>query len=625
MGMANRSSILRVISALLLFGIGTFAAIADTISGEITENRTLSGTNTVQGLVVVRAGIVLTITPGTTMLMQAGSGLEIRGQLLADGTESAPILFTREAAGVRWRRLTFLRATSSRLRHCIVEYADCTGSHLDYYDNDCNASTPALARTYHEAVVLLASHVDFERCIFRNLPDGGSTAEGDALAVISDDPLNPGAASAHLDGCQFLSIGQGVHTRFSHVLVENCFFTGHRGDNDDVDLYGESTPPPLIRNNLFVSPEHDDMINPTRCSAIIVGNIISGGDDHGIVLRDRCSPIVMNNLIFNCAAAGISVQNQCDALLVNNTIVNCARGVRFFDHDTRWGAPYCLSPGSGRATLINNIIWNCPESLTLADSPYTQDRGSHASVYYCNIQGGQASATVSASSTLTWGAGNINVDPQFATNTHRPRAGSPTIDAGVNPSTIAPALTGIPSIDPDGTPRPLDGNGDGTAAYDLGVYEFLLASADSNGDGIPDGWLQQYRLNPLDPAVANGDPDGDSFNTLREWIADTNPTDPRSVFRIASIAGGPQVSVQFPSSASRRYTLYYSNDLITEIQPGTVWAPVSGQIDVPGNGGLQTLTDNASLPQRFYQVSVRIPGNPGGVPQTAPRKRARRR
>ena len=621
--MSNALSIRRVCSIVLLAAAISSLGRGETISGEITADRTLSGMNTVEGLVVVRAGVVLTIAPGTTMLMKAGAGFEIRGGLLADGAESAPILFTREIAGVRWERLTFLRATSSRLRHCIVEYANCAGSHLDYYDNDCNPSTAPPARTYHEAVVLLASHVDFERCTFRNLPDAGATAEGDALAVISDDPLNPGAASAHLDGCQFLSIGQGVHTRFSHVLVENCFFTGHRGDNDDIDMYGESMPPPLIRNNVFTSPDHDDMINPTRCSAIIVGNIISGGDDHGIVLRDRCSPIVMNNLIFNCAAAGISVQNQCNALLVNNTIVNCGRGVRFFDHDARWGPPYCLAPGSGRATLINNIIWNCPESLTLADSPFTEDRGSHASVYSCNIQGGQGSATVSANSTLTWGAGNINVDPQFTTNTHRPRAGSPMIDAGISPSTIAPALTGIPSIDPDGSPRPLDGNGDGSPAYDLGAYEFLLATADSNGDGIPDGWLQQYRLSPIDAAVAGADPDGDSFSTLREWIADTNPVDPRSAFRIASISGGPAVSVQFQSSANRRYTLHYSNDLLTELQPGTIWAPVPGQIDVPGNGALQTLIDNAPVPQRFYQVSVRLPPSPS--PHTAPRKRPRRR
>jgi parallel beta-helix repeat protein len=590
----------RVLSLLTFFILGNVAAVAEMITGTITQSRTISGSNTVQGKVTVPAGVVLTISPGTTLLMQASAEFEVRGQLLADGTAAEPILFTREVTAARWRRIAFIQAAESRMTHCIFEYANSAGSHLDYYDNDCNLATPQPARTYHEAIVLLASHVDFASCTFRSLPDGGSTAEGDALAVISDDPANPGTASARFDGCQFLSIGQGIHSRFSHILVENCFFTGHHGDNDDIDMYGESTPPPLIRNNVFLNPGHDDMINPTRCSAIIVGNIISGGDDHGIVLRDAGAPIVMNNLIFDCAAAGISVQNQCDALIVNNTIVNCARGVRFFDHDTRWGAPYCLTPGSGRATLINCIIWNCTNSLTLADSPYTADRGSHVRVFSCNIQGGQASATVSANSTLEWGAGNLNINPQFTAGTQRPAAGAPTIDAGINPATIAAALAALESIDPDGHPRPLDGNGDGTAAWDMGAYEFLLSTADSNGDGIPDGWTQSHGFSPIAPGVATENPDGDSYDTFNEWLADTDPRNAQSFLDITSFNSTPSAVLRLQTSASRRYTLYSSASLAP-----AEWTPVPGQIDVQGSGGILTLTDLTAAAREFYRIGVR--------------------
>lgn len=591
---------------LSVWGAVPLKANAELISGEITQDRTLSGTNNVQGLVVIRPGVTLTIAAGTTMLMKASAGLEVRGKLLAEGTVGSPILFTREVVGQRWNRITFINSPGNWFKHCTFEHANCAGSHLDYYDTDCNAGTPPPARSYHEAIVLLASQADFLSCTFRNLPDNGSTAEGDALAIISDDPTYPGASSAYFDGCQFLSIGQGIHSRYSFVFVENCFFTGHRGDNDDIDLYGESTPPPLIRRNVFLNPQHDDMINPTRCSAIIIGNVLSGGDDHGIVLRDAGRPIVINNLIYNVAAAGISVQNECDALLVNNTIVNSARGVRFFDHDTRWGPPYCLTPGSGRATLINCIIWNCTNSLTLADSPDTTDRGSHAAVYACNIQGGQASATVSANSTLVWGAGNISVDPQFVTGTYRPAAASPTIDGGVDPVTIASDLAASLALafDPDGIPRPLDGNGDGMARYDLGAYEFLLASADSNGDTIPDGWLHDHGLNPIDPAVANGNPDGDAFTTLNEWIADTDPTDPKVQLRIVSFDFGPPFSLRFQGSASRRYTLFATPDL----SPPVVWSPVPGNIRIPGTGSLDTLTDeNVTTTRKFYRLGVELP------------------
>ena len=383
-------------------------------SGTLTEDVTWSGTVILDHTVTVPPTQVLTIEAGTMVLIKKDAGILVHGQLLANGTQDDPIHMTHYGEGTTWDRIMFVEAEDSRVAHCLFEYADCEGDHKSYYDNDCNADTPLRKRNYREAIVVVASHVDIEHCVFQHLPDDSSSPEGDAIAVISDDPDVNGEASATIIGCEFLSIGQAVHTRFSYVLVEDCFFTDHHGDNDDVDLYGESVPAPLIKNNLFLNPAHDDMINPTRCSAIIVGNIIAGCDDHGIVLRDKCSPILINNLIYDCSSAGIAVQNQCNALLINNTIVDCARGIRFFDHTGRWGPPYCLFPGSGSATLVNCIIWDCPTPILLTNSPYPEDRGSHATVLFCNIEGGQASVSVSSHSTLTWGAGNVNADPQFA-------------------------------------------------------------------------------------------------------------------------------------------------------------------------------------------------------------------
>jgi parallel beta-helix repeat protein len=65
------------------------------------------------------------------------------------------------------------------------------------------------------------------------------------------------------------------------------------------------------------------------------------------------------------------------------------------------------------------------------------------------------------------GAGNITAEPLFvdlAAGNYRLRWDSPCVDAGTN-------LTGLVTNDLDGNPRPLDGNGDGIAAFDLGAYE----------------------------------------------------------------------------------------------------------------------------------------------------------
>ena len=590
---------LLLLLSFALFAGKTFSA-TNFVSGEITSSTTWTGTNLLSGTVIIRSNATVTIEAGTRMLMNTAAVLRVEGQLLANGTSNAPITFTRSTTTTNWGRLLFVRSAPSRLSHCVIEFANSTGDHQSYYDNDCNTNTPPRARTYREAVVSLGAHLDIESCTFQNLPYNTGSRDGDAIAIISDDIEFPGPASAHVWNSSFITIGQGVHTRFSPVLVEYCVFGDKRGDNDDVDLYGESTPAPVIRFNTFL-PGHEDKINPTRCSAIIYGNYINGSDDHGIVLRDRSRPIVFNNLIMNCSQAGISVQNQSDALIANNTIINSSRGIRLFDHFNRAGPPYCLFRGSGRATVVNCIIWNVTNPFVLTDST---NGHSYAAVYNSNIQGGEAANSISANSTFIWGSGNISVDPQFVsagTTNYRLQASSPCIDAGANISEIITNFTLSLTNDLDGIPRPLDGNGDGQAQFDIGAYEFFLASADSNGDGIPDGWTQRFGLNPTDPAVAAANPDNDAHTTLEEWIADTNPTDPFSFFKIEELLSFSPVELEFQSSTNRVYTLLRTEEI------GSSFDPVPGQQNIPGTGTNLVLSDTNSSSNAFYRVQVSVP------------------
>ncbi|PYT20824.1 MAG: hypothetical protein DMG58_33290 [Acidobacteria bacterium] len=86
--------------------------------------------------------------------------------------------------------------------------------------------------------------------------------------------------------------------------------------------------------------------------------------------------------------------------------------------------------------------------------------------------------------------GNITTDPLFtdaANGNFHVRPGSPVIDAGT--SDLAPVA------DLNGNPRPVDGNGDGVAAFDLGAYEspaVTLAAVKTNNAGgnvaFPNPW-----------------------------------------------------------------------------------------------------------------------------------------
>ncbi len=51
---------------------------------------------------------------------------------------------------------------------------------------------------------------------------------------------------------------------------------------------------------------------------------------------------------------------------------------------------------------------------------------------------------------------------------------------------------------------------------------------DGDGDGLPDEWERQHGLNPDDPADAHVDSDQDGFTNMEEYLAKTDPKDPKS-------------------------------------------------------------------------------------------------
>jgi hypothetical protein len=283
--------------------------------------------------------------------------------------------------------------------------------------------------------------------------------------------------------------------------------------------------------------------------------------------------------------------------------VNCNRAIKLFDHLDRTNFPYCLAVASGKATLVNNIIWNSTPAFDLSGTAWGN---LYVKVSYSDVQGGTNNSVRRADAILISGPGNIDVNPLFAnaaaTNFHI-LAGSPCIDSGTNAGLFLTNLTATITHDLDSVPRPLDGNGDHTNQFDMGAYEFLLASADSNGDGIPDGWMQRYGFNALDPNAHDANPDGDPHNNYQEYVADTNPTNAASFFHIG-ISNSLPAKVFFTSSSNRLYTLFYATNLSGII----TWANVTGQTDVAGSGGVSVLSDpDASGDEKFYRVEVKAP------------------
>lgn len=126
--------------------------------------------------------------------------------------------------------------------------------------------------------------------------------------------------------------------------------------------------------------------------------------------------------------------------------------------------------------------------------------------------------------------------------------------------------------------------------------------------GVPITWYHGHGLAPTGEQtwadLDASDRFGKGMSLAQEYIADTDPSDPASVFRIHAIDFGPPVTVHFDSSANRTYSLWRRDSL----SPAVQWIAVPEAGPRPGVGGPDSLTDPNPLPQgTYYIIQVEVP------------------
>ena len=125
----------------VLFIILTYGYGQTNVSGVISSNTTWTLANSpyvVTGNILVSEGVTLTIEPGVVVKFDSEKVMQIRGELIAQGTSDSKITFTSNAsspAAGDWEYLTFYDESTdatyndniytggSILQYCIVEYA----------------------------------------------------------------------------------------------------------------------------------------------------------------------------------------------------------------------------------------------------------------------------------------------------------------------------------------------------------------------------------------------------------------------------------------------------------------------------------------------------------------------
>jgi len=127
--------------------------------------------------------------------------------------------------------------------------------------------------------------------------------------------------------------------------------------------------------------------------------------------------------------------------------------------------------------------------------------------------------------------------------------------------------------------------------------------SDSDGDGLPDDWELANGLNPYSAAGndgANGDPDGDHFTNLQEFLAGTDPHNAQSYLKIDSITPGPgDMALRFTAIAGHTYTLQYCTNLTVG-----AWQKLSDSGPFSTNSIIQVNDSPGSSKARFYRLTT---------------------
>ena len=126
------------------------------------------------------------------------------------------------------------------------------------------------------------------------------------------------------------------------------------------------------------------------------------------------------------------------------------------------------------------------------------------------------------------------------------------------------------------------------------------AAAGQAPHGTPFAWLVQHGL----PADETGElhDEGDGMPAWQEYVADTDPTNAASCFRIRGATNQPPLAIWFDSSTNRRYALFACSNLVNG-----VWTRVEEVAERPGAGGPDFIQVPTPLPGHTFRPGVVLP------------------
>lgn len=367
----------------------TITVTFDTFDGGIlTENMTLTlgaSPYVILDDIIVPPGITLTIEPGVTVALAAGTSLLVEGRLLAEGSFERPITFTRDQDDGYWGVIGLHGSyEDNRLTHVVVEYAGQasykghTFSGVSAYEGQLTLQDSEIHDTSHTALELVGSTVYLHHNRVHDVADGA-----------------------------------GLHAQHSFVAAEDNLFRSLPAGQHGIHV---SDGGGLLRHNVVYNVQ-GDCVHLDGAGVVIERNELHHCTGAGVSLYHTASLSLTNNLIRH-NTVGVAVRGQTQAHLAHNTLVyNNTAGLALYD-------------AGGRATMINSIVWDSGQAIS-----YTA--GATVTVSYSDVQGSWPGP----------GQGNINADPLFrhpGSAIFRLLETSPCVDHATSQGAASVDLMGIP-------------------------------------------------------------------------------------------------------------------------------------------------------------------------------------
>jgi parallel beta-helix repeat protein len=389
--------------------------------GTLTQHTVLSTQDSpyvVTEDIIVPTGITLTIEPGVTLQFQANRSIQVKGgRILAEGTITRSIIFTRHGDAYWGGILLQSTQQDNRIRHAVIEY---TKEAINY------PRTHGVS-AYDSRVTIADSVLRHTEASNAIIADWGSTLYllRNEIYDVQGDAVHPTGGYALIQGNHIHDIRRGIYPlegiEISHMVT-----------------------PAVVTDN-HVHDVSDDCLDLNHASAIIERNELHHCGDKGISIGHYPSVVtIVNNLIYEClgkdadpySGTGIAVKDGAISHIVNNTVSDSRHGIYLYEGHQ--------GQGGGIATVVNTIVWDNRSALDL-------DALSTVTVTHSDVK----------MDTGTWpGEGNINADPLFRapqSGDYQLQQGSPCVDAGTG--TDAPDEDILSVCRPHGV------------GYDMGAYE----------------------------------------------------------------------------------------------------------------------------------------------------------